>query len=154
MSYKLTFTVNAIVAAVFGAGLLLMPEFALTQLGTTDYNIPTVFVTRFFGSALLMVGCLLWFLKDLTPAKAQKGAAFTLLAGSVVGFALSIMGISSVKIIRSNGWILLVAFGFFVLIYGYMIFLQPKQTESKPKAPRKAKPTPQQTPPPSGGQSF
>lgn len=143
MSYKLMFIVNAIVAAVFGAFILVMPEFALIQFGTTDYNIPTVFTTRFLGSTLLMVGALLWFLKDLTPIKAQKTAAMALLAGSVGGFILSIMGISSIKIIRSNGWVLLAMFGFFALIYGYMIFLQPKQTESKPRASRKPKETPQ-----------
>jgi hypothetical protein len=33
---------------------------------------------------------------------------------------------SSIGVLLTNGWILLVAFGIFVLIYGYALFLQPR----------------------------
>ena len=140
MSYRLMFMINAIVAAVFGAVLLVMPKFVVDQLGTEPY-VATLLVLRFFGGALLVSGALLWYLKDV-PAKVQKGVSFALLAGSVGGFALSIIGMTSVGVFRTNGWVLLVIYGVLSLIYGYLLFLQPKQSESKSRAPRKAKETP------------
>lgn len=129
MSYRLMFMINAIVAAVFGAVLLVMPKFILDQLGTEPY-VATQLVIRFLGGALFVSGALLWYLKDV-PAKVQKEVSFALLAGSVGGFALSIMGMTSIGVFRSNGWVLLVIYGVLSLIYGYLLFLQPKQTKIK-----------------------
>jgi uncharacterized membrane protein YfcA len=38
--------------------------------------------------------------------------------------------------------VLLIIFGIFALIYAYMLFLQPKPTEAKSRAPRKPKAAP------------
>lgn len=139
MSYRLMFTINAIALAIFGGALIIMPEPVLKQFGSEVY-VSTLFVTRFMGGALLMGGLLLWFLKDI-PATTQKNIAFLLLAHSIGGFAMSLLGMTSIGVLRSNGWMLLVIFGLFTLVYGYMLFLQPKQTEAKPRAPRKTKDT-------------
>jgi Ca2+/Na+ antiporter len=149
MSYRLMFTINAIVAAVFGALFFIMPEFVLTRFGAETY-VATLFAARFFGGAMIMMGLLLWFLKDVTPVKMQKNVAMTLLAGSVVGFILSLFGITSIHIFRANGWVLLVVFGLFSLIYAYLLFLQPKPSEAKPRSPRKTKDTQS----PNSGQSV
>ncbi len=137
------FTINAVVLAVFGAVLMIMPEFILNQFGSEVY-VATIYVTRFFGSALLLGGLLLWFLKE-TPAKTLKTIAFLFLAFSIGGFVMSLLGMTTVGVLRSNGWVLLVIFGLFSLIYGYMIYLQPKQpkqTEAKSRSPRKVKEVP------------
>jgi hypothetical protein len=134
------FTINAVVLAVFGALLMIMPEFVLAQFGSEVY-VATLFVTRFVGGALLMGGVLLWFLKDIS-AKTQKSVAFLLLAHSIGGFVLSLLGMTTVGVLRTNGWVLLVIFGVFALIYGYLVFLQPKPSQSKSHSPRKAKDVP------------
>ncbi len=148
MNYRLMFIINAIASALLGAVLLLMPEFVLVQLGAETY-VSTQLMVRFFGGTLLVSGVLLWFLKDVA-AKVQKGAGFALLGGSVGGFALSIIGMTSAGIFRSNGWVLLVIFGVFSLVYGYLLFLQPKQSDAKSRAPRK----PKEAPSAGGGQSV
>jgi len=143
MNYRFMFTINAVVLAVFGAVLMIMPEFILNQFGSEVY-VATIYVTRFFGSALLLGGLLLWFLKE-TPAKTLKIIAFLFLAYSIGGFVLSLLGMTTVGVLRSNGWVLLVIFGLFSLVYGYMIYLQPKQpkqTETKSRSPRKVKAAP------------
>ena len=140
MNYRLMFTINAVALALFGALLILMPVFVLNQFGSEVY-VSTTFVTRFVGGALLMGGLLLWFLRD-NPAKIQKNTAFVLLASSIGGFVMSIIGMTSVNMFRANGWVLLVIFGLFSLVYGYMLFLQPKPSESKSRSPRKSKDVP------------
>jgi MFS family permease len=139
MSYRIMFMVNAVILAVLGALLILMPEFVLTQFKSEVYVI-SLFVVRFFGGALIMGGSLLWFLQDI-PVKKQKIVAFILLASAIGGFILSLLGMTTLGVLRANGWILLVIFGLFALIYAYMLFLQPKQVEAKPRAPRKPKDT-------------
>jgi hypothetical protein len=134
------FIVNAVVLALLGVVFLLLPEFVLAQFKAEVY-VATLYATRFMGGSLLMSGLLLWFLQDLTTKK-QKVIAYLLLACSVGGFALSLFGMTSIGVLRANGWVPLVLFGVFALIYGYMLFLQPKQTEAKPRAVRKPKPMP------------
>jgi hypothetical protein len=41
------------------------------------------------------------------------------------------MSRSSIGVLRTNGWMLLVVYGLFVLIYGYMLFLQPKEQKQR-----------------------
>ncbi len=121
MSYRLMFALNTIVAAVFGALFLLMPKFFLVEFfGVTDATIATQAVLRFFGGGLIAAGILLWFIKDSKDA--QKPAAFTMLAASIGGFALTILGMVSDKVIRANGWIPLVIYIAFALGYAYLVF--------------------------------
>jgi hypothetical protein len=137
MSYRLMFIINAVVLALFGVAFMLMPQSILAQFKSEIY-VATLYVARFLGGALFLGGLLLWFLKDI-PAKAQKNAAFVLFAYSIGGFALSLYGMTSVGVLRENGWVLLVIFGLFALVYGYILFLQPKPAPSKSRSPRKAK---------------
>jgi uncharacterized membrane protein HdeD (DUF308 family) len=134
------FIVNAVVLAVFGGIFMVMPDFVLSQFKSEIY-VATSYAARFLGGALLMSGLLLWFMQDV-PAKKQKTIAFILLAGSVGGFVMSLLGMTSIGVLRANGWVLLVIFGLFSLIYGYMLFLQPKPSEAKTRTPRKPKATP------------
>jgi hypothetical protein len=141
MSYRMMFTINAVVLAIFGLVFMVMPEFVLTQFKSEVY-VATLFAMRLFGSALLLSGLLLWVLKDAVPVKMQKNIAFLLLAYSIGGFVMSVLGMTSIGILRENGWVLLVLFGFFALVYGYILFLQPKPAAAKPHSPRKAKESP------------
>ena len=141
MSYRLMFIINSVILMVFGVLFMLMPEPALKQLGVEIY-VATLFVARFMGGAMFAGGLLLWFVKDAVPAKTQKNIAFLLFASSLGGFALTIVGMTSVGVLRTNGWVLLVIYGFFSLLYGYALFLQPKSSEGKSRSPRKSKDAP------------
>lgn len=136
MNYRLIFILNAVAIALFGIGFLVMPQFVLEQFKTETY-IGMLLMARFFGGTLLMTAILYWFGKDAEGN--EKSLAFVSLAGSVVGFILTLLGIEgSGAVIRHNGWILLVIFGAFILLYVYLLFLQPP-AEKKQKAPRKPK---------------
>jgi hypothetical protein len=147
MSYRLMFTINAVVVAIFGVVFMIMPEFALSQFKSEVY-IATLFVARILGSVMLLSALFLWLIKDSAPQKMQKNIAFLLLAYSIGGFVMSLLGMTSIGILRANGWVLLVIFGVFSLAYGYILFLQPKPrpSESKSRTPRKVnKDTPSTT---------
>jgi hypothetical protein len=137
MSYRLMFIINAVVLALVGVAFMIMPASILAQFKSEIY-VATLYVARIMGGALFLGALLLWFLKDI-PAKAQKNVAFILLAYSIGGFVMSLLGMTSVGVLRENGWVLLVIFGLFTLIYGYILFLQPKPAPSKSRSPRKGK---------------
>ncbi|MFN8412585.1 MAG: hypothetical protein U0Z26_09380 [Anaerolineales bacterium] len=136
MNYRLMFTINAIAVALFGAAFVIFPDFVYQQFNAEIYVIVN-YISRFFGGTLLLFAWFLWMLKDMANAKLQKTIAIVLLGYSVIGFILTIMGMSrsSIGVLRVNGWVLLVIYGLFSLVYGYMLFLQPK--EQKQRAPAK-----------------
>ena len=137
MNYRIMFIINAIVLAVFVALFLILPELALTQFGAETY-VATLFVARFLGGAMLMAGVLIWLTKDIQDAGAQKNMAITLLAASVVGFILSLIGVASASgVIRANGWILLVIHVLFGLSYAYLLFLKPNRLKQNHAVPEK-----------------
>jgi hypothetical protein len=140
MNYRLMFIINAVTLAIFGVLFMVMPEFVLAQFKSELY-IATLYATRLMGSAFLLGGLLLWFLLDV-PAKKQKVIATLLLAYSIGGFVMVLLGMTSIGVLRANGWVLLVIFGLFALTYAYMLFLQPKSTEAKPRTARKPKASP------------
>jgi hypothetical protein len=141
MSYRMMFTINAVIMAIFGVLFMIMPEFVLTQFKSEVY-VATLFVARFMGSAMLLSSIFLWLVKDSAPAKMQKNIAFLLLAYSIGGFVMSLLGMTSIGVLRANGWVLLVLFGLFSLVYGYILFLQPKPAPAKSSSPRKPKDVP------------
>ena len=133
MNYRLMFTINVIVVALFGAGFLILPDFVLSQFGATEGYVIAIYLCRFFGATQLLLAWFLWMLKDMANAKLQRNIAMVLFGYSVAGFVLAIMGMSraSIGVLRTNGWALLVVFGLFTLVYGYMLFLQPKEQKQR-----------------------
>ena len=134
------FTVNAVAIALFGAGFMILPDFVLAQFKAEIYVI-VIYICRFFGASLLLLAWFLWMLKDMANTKLQKTIATVLLGYSVAGFVLAIMGMtrSSIGVLRANGWVLLVIYGLFVLMYGYMLFLQPKEQQKSRSSKKSSK---------------
>ena len=129
MSYKVLFVLNALVAALFGLGFLFRPDFLLPLFGVTEQYASTVWAARFFGSAILALGLVLWFAKD-ADERVQKGMGWALLASMAIGLILTIFAsVSSNAVLRQNTWMPIVVYGLFGLGYVYMIFLRPKTKE-------------------------
>jgi hypothetical protein len=129
MSYKVLFVLNALVAALIGLGFLFRPDLALPLVGVTEQYASTVWASRFFGSAVLALGLVLWFAKD-ADERVQKGMGWALLASTIVGLVVTIAAsISSNAVLRQNTWMPIVVYVLFGFGYVYMIFLKPKTQE-------------------------
>ncbi|HAV78889.1 MAG TPA: hypothetical protein DCX53_16175 [Anaerolineae bacterium] len=127
MSYKLLFVVNAFLAVVLGAAFLLVPAQSLGFFRAEQYA-ATLLMGRFFGSAMIALGLVLWFVKDTRDESVQKMVAISLLVSSILGLIVNIIGISS-GIVRVNGWITIIVYVLFALGYSFMLFLKPKMKE-------------------------
>lgn len=127
MSYKFLFVLNALLAFVFGVAFLVVPAQSLGFFQAEQYA-ATLLMGRFFGSAMIALGLVLWFVKDANDDGVQKMVAISLLISSVLGLVVNIMGIAS-GVIRTNGWISIIVYVLFALGYAFMLFLKPKMKE-------------------------
>jgi hypothetical protein len=123
-SYRLIFIVNALVVFLFGAAFLILPTYAIDQFGVDNYA-STKMVTQFFGTAMLALGLLLWFAKDVTDEAVQKGMSIALMAGSLAGLIVALIGTTG-GTLRANGWIAILIYLLFGLAYAYLVFLKPR----------------------------
>lgn len=124
MNYRILFLINALVAVLLGVGFLIVPSRVLGQFGVDEYA-ATRLVSQFFGTAMVAIGLLLWFAKDVNEASLQKGMGVAALVGAIAGLAISVVGIST-GILRSNGWMAIIVYVLFGLGYVYLLFLKPK----------------------------
>lgn len=122
MNYRIMFIINAIVAVLFGLGFLVVPSMVIEQFGVDDYA-STRLVAQFFGTAMVALGLLLWFTKDVIEAGTQRGMAIALLIGAVAGLIVTFVGMTS-RVMRSNGWLVMVIYLLFGLGYAYLLFLK------------------------------
>lgn len=125
MNYRITFMINALIAVLLGLGFLILPGRILDQFGVDEYA-ATKLISQFFGTALLGLGLLLWFAKDVNEANLQKGMGTALLIGAAAGLVITVMGTTS-GILRANWWIAMVVYTVLGLAYAYLVFQKPKK---------------------------
>jgi hypothetical protein len=125
MNYRTMFLINALFAVLLGLAFLVLPERILGQFGVDGYA-ATRLVSQFFGTAMLGLGLLLWFAKDVTEVNLQKGMGIALLVGAAAGMAISVVGTTS-GILRASWWIAMVVYAVLGLAHAYVVFLKPKQ---------------------------
>src|SRR5688500_8684824 len=125
MNYCIMFLFNAFIAILLGLGFLVLPDRILGQFGVDGYA-ATKLLSQFFGTAMLGLGLLLWFAKDVTEASLQKGMGIALLIGAAAGLMITIMGTTS-GILRANWWMAMILYAILGLANAYLVFLKPKQ---------------------------
>lgn len=129
MSYKIMFTLNAIVALVLGVVFLFAPVMMLELFGTETY-VSSVLLARFFGSAMIALGLLVWFTKDVENAGIQKNMGMVLLVSAILGLIVNVIGISPASgVIRKYGWLSIIVYILFILGYVFLLFIKPKMKE-------------------------
>lgn len=127
MNYRTLFLLNSFVAFLFGAVFLIVPTMAINQFGVDNYA-STKMLAQFFGTAMIALGLMLWFAKDVTDESVQRGIGISLLVGSLAGLIVTVIGTVG-GILRTNGWILMIVYVVFGLGFAYLAFLRPRVRE-------------------------
>jgi CHASE2 domain-containing sensor protein len=127
MGYKVLFLLNALVVFALGAALLFVPEMALEQF-QTQLRVPEVVQARYLGAALLTLGLMLWFVKDVSDTLLQRNFNAVGLVGSILAAIATIIGITK-GVLSINSWIPIVVEVVFGLGYVFMLFLKPRMKE-------------------------
>ncbi len=127
MTYRILFVLNAIVAFLFGVAFLFVSSMALKQFGVDDYA-STKMMAQFYGTAMVALGLVLWFAKDIADEAVSRGLGISLLIGALAGLTITIMGTVN-GTLRSFGWVAMLIYVLFGLGYAYLIFLRPRMKE-------------------------
>lgn len=124
MNYRTLLFLNSLVAFLFGAAFLIVPTMAIDQFGVDNYA-STKMLAQFFGTAMIALGLILWFAKDVTDESVQRGFGISLLLGALAGLVVTIIGTVG-GTLRTNGWILMIVYLLFGLGFAYLVFLRPR----------------------------
>lgn len=89
MDAKLYLTIAAIVGILYGIGFVLIPANVVVLYGAPP-DPHVILNARFFGSALLAWGVILWFARDFRDWAAVRGVLIGSVVGDVVGGLVSI----------------------------------------------------------------
>ena len=127
MNYRTLFVINSFVTFLLGAAFLFVPSLAMKQFGIDNYA-STKMAAEFFGTAMLALGLMLWFAKDVTDEGVLRGMGIAVLIGDVAGLVVAILGTAG-GTLRTNGWIAMIAYALFGLGFAYLVFLKPRMKE-------------------------
>jgi len=122
MKYRTLFLLNSLFAFLLGAVLLVVPTLAIGQFGVDGYT-STRMMAQFFGTAMLALGLLLWFVKDVTSEGMQRGMAIAMLVGALAGLFVTVLA-AFAGTLRTNGWMAILAYVLFGLGYALLLSLK------------------------------
>ena len=114
MSLKISFTLISIFAGLFALVFLLIPTTMLSMYGSSDTMAP-ILMARFFGSALLVIALITFFLRDAEFTKEVKSVVLALIIGEIVGFFVALWG-QLTNLVNSYGWFTVILYGFFTIV--------------------------------------
>ena len=118
------FRIHAVLAALYAVGLVLAPEATIGLLSPLPLNAVGADLARLFGAALVLVAFITWGASLLTDGGGRRMVAGGLFLYTTLGTILTTYGQ-----IRGTwsalGWSSAVSYLFFVLGYGYFLFLKP-----------------------------
>lgn len=116
--------IAGLLAYVFGLGFLLVPGAVLPVYGL-ETSPATLLMSRFFGVALVNVGLVVYLLRDVREAAAQRGLALAGVVGSAAGVAVALMGQLN-GLVNSMGWSTVAIYGLLLLGYASCLWGRPK----------------------------
>jgi hypothetical protein len=115
------FTVNALIATLFGIAFLVAPVQVLATYGVI-VTPGTAVVSRLFGAALIGYGFLTWWVRAAAPSDTLRSIVLALCVADGLGFIAALMGQLG-GAVNGLGWSTVVIYG--ALAAGFA-FLLPK----------------------------
>jgi hypothetical protein len=115
-----------LLALAFGIGFLFAPARVLSMYGVAAE--PTVvLMARFFGSALVQLGLVLYLIRDVSDPTTRRGVVLGSFLGSLAGFVVSLTA-QFWGLLNNLGWSSVAIYGVLLLGYGSFVFGRPPST--------------------------
>ncbi len=123
MKLKTLLIINTVVALVYGICFVLIPLKVLLLYGMTQGASETL-AGQYFGVALIAIGLISWFARNVADAIAQKAIILALLISDFIGVIVSVMGTVS-GVMNTLGWSAVIIYLFLTVGYAYFQFKKP-----------------------------
>jgi hypothetical protein len=119
------FRLQAIVAALYAIGLVVIPDTVGGLLSPLERNALTIETARLFGGSLLLLALISWGASTLESQPARRMIARALLISEALGLILALIG-QLQGVWGPLGWSTVVVYLLFTLGYAYFLFVQPE----------------------------
>jgi hypothetical protein len=120
MKFKTLITINSVLAFAAGLACVLLPTQLLANYGVILAPMGIV-IYQFWGTALIGIGLLSWFVRDIDELALQRKLAIALFI---------INGLSNILVVRvqyaganSSGWSTVILFLILTLSFGTFLFI-------------------------------
>lgn len=116
--------VKSLVCLVFGLVFVSGPGFLLSLFGVPNLNESGVWMTRLYGSAFIILGLMLWFIRNASEPSVLRGVAVAASIGDGIGLVVVLIGQLG-GIMNVLGWLVVTLYLFLSLGFGYFVFVKP-----------------------------
>ncbi len=120
--------INAILAAVFGIVLVLIPAQAVSLYGAAA-DAPLKYAIQLLGASFIGFALLAWSARNATDSEARKAIVLALFAGNCVGFIIALIG-QIRNVVNALGWSTVAIYLLLSLGFGYFQFVKPASEET------------------------
>lgn len=115
--------INAVIAFIYGFSYEVAPTTILSLYGVT-HGPGEIFLARLFGAALIGVGLLTWFARNITNSETQRAIILSMLVYDIIGAIVTVNATVS-GVMNAVGWTGVAVFSFLALGYAYFQFIKP-----------------------------
>jgi len=122
MKLSHVFSFNALVALVYAIGFVIVPDTVMGLHGLPAGETQAL-MARYFGVALIGLGLIAWFVRDIAHPPLKDGITISLFLSSIIGFVLSIQATLSGQM-NALGWLPTAVYFLLTLGFGYFRFFK------------------------------
>jgi hypothetical protein len=126
MKLKTLMVVNALVAAAFGIGFVVMPGQVMSFYGP-EVTAPLEYVAQLFGGALVAFAVLTWTAQNAPDSVARRAILLAMFIGDCIGCVVALIGQLG-GVMNALGWSTVVIYLLLAIGFGYFCFAQTKAT--------------------------
>ena len=122
MKLSTLFTINAIVAFLFGLTFVLVPGTAMSFYGIT-LSLGGIIVAQLFGASLLGYAVLTWSARNAGESEARNAIVLAMVLSETIGFIVALLGQLS-GAVNGLGWSTVLIYLVLALGFGYFQFMK------------------------------
>ena len=119
MKLNLLFAVNAILAGLFGLGLIFAPAF-ITGFYDVDLTPAGTVLGQMLGSCLVGIAILSWLARGLDDFAFRRNLALVFFLGYLINFVISLLAQLN-EVLNATAWVNVGGYGILALAFGYFV---------------------------------
>jgi len=123
MKFSSLMSIKAVICLLFGLGEILIPTTLMSLYGAT-LDTGGAFMAQLFGAAFILLGILLWLMKNTSDASTVKAFSMSLFLGDAVGFIVSLIAVLN-GVMNALGWTTVALYLLIGLGFGYFLLKPP-----------------------------
>jgi hypothetical protein len=128
MKFKTLMLIKAVVSLFFGIAFIFSPSKLFLIFGV-PLSGGAVFPAWEYGAALFGNMTLTWYARNAAESDARLAIIRALFVYDAIGVIMSLIAVFK-GLLNPLGWLVVIIYLFFTLVYGYFLMVKPKDSET------------------------